>query len=214
MASMKRLLVTAAALPVLAFGACHGDRFQPREPSNLEGEEGEVIVETLWDEEPRSVIEIPDLLNPYEDDFNVCGCCCASHCGDGLDTSDFEAFIIGLKDEVTAKAAAAAEALIEAGPDLVRHEGWKDMAGDAMDILGNPILVVVQLPSGQWRKAAFEALPDLDVDPVEAFMIRKSVGNRLQAALKAAMEGRGLDEAEADAIAGKIIKAYLTNLSP
>jgi hypothetical protein len=213
MASMQRLLVTASVLLALASWSCTWNRAQAREPSDLEGEEGEVTVEALWDEEPRNVIEIPDLLNPYEDDFKACACCCAAQCGLEQDTSEFQDFIGDLKDEATAKAVAAAEALLHAGPDLVRHDGWKEMARDAMEILGNPILVVVQLPSGKWQKVSFEALPDLDLDSVEAFMVRKSVGDKMQAALKAGMMSRGLDAAEAEKIAAKIIKTYLKKLS-
>ena len=60
----------------------------------------------------------------------------------------------------------------------------------------------------------FEALPDLELDPVEAFMVRKSVGDKMQAALKAGMMSRGLDAAEAEKIAARIIKIYLKKLSP
>ena len=164
MVSMQRLLVTTSVLLALASWSCTWNRAQAREPSDLEGEEGEVTVEALWDEEPRNVIEIPDLLNPYEDDFGTCACCCAAQCGVAHDTSEFEDFVVGMKEEATAKAVAAAEALLDAGPDLVKHDGWKEMARDAMEILANPILVVVQLPSGKWQKVSFEALPDLDLE--------------------------------------------------
>lgn len=211
---MKRLLVTIPALLALVSWACHRDRVQTRDPSALEDDDVEVTVEAMWDEAPGSGIEIPDLLNPYENGPGACPCCCAAQCGGAENAPEFEAFVTDLKDRATAKAIASADAILEAGPDLVKHEGWMEMARDAMDLLSNPILVVVQLPSGKWRKVTFETLPDLDVDPVEVYLIQKSVGDRMKAALKASMIGHGMGDAEADAAAGKIVKAYLKKLSP
>lgn len=212
---MKSLLVTVTALLALVSWSCHRDRLQTRDPSALEDDDMEVTVEAMWDEGPRKIILTPDLLlNPFEDDSGGCACCCAAQCSGAKNTPEFEAFVTDLKDQAAAKAVASADALLKAGPDLVKHEGWMEIARDAMDLLGNPILVVVQLPSGKWRKVTYETLPDLDVDPVEVYMIQRSVGERVKAALKASMIGHGMGDAEADAAAGKIVKTYLEKLSP
>jgi len=184
-------------------------------PASLEQEEprDELIVEKVV-EGPQKVIEIPIPPNPYEDQPADCACCCAEACAGGVGSAEFNLFVSALKLEATMKIQAAANALLASGGDLVKYEGWQEIVKDCMDILGSPTLVVVQLSSGKWKKVKFEELATLDEDVREIALIKASVGEKMKAALAANMVGRGVVEADAKAIAGKIIKAYTDALVP
>jgi hypothetical protein len=184
-------------------------------PAYLTGEEpgDELIVEKVV-EGPQKVIEIPIPPNPYEDQPADCACCCKEACAGGVGSAEFDLFVIALKQEATMKIQAAADALLASGGDLVKFEGWQEIVKDCMDILGSPTLVVVQLSSGKWKKVKFEELATLDEDVREIALIKASVGEKMKAALAANMVGRGVAEADAKAIAGKIIKTYMDKIAP
>ncbi len=182
---------------------------------DVPGQQYVTVVETVVEVVRKDVIEIPLPPNPYEDDFNeelVCRCCCPNECGHGKESSEFAAFIQGLRAEATSRVNAVADALLKSGGDIMAYEEWQLIAKGCMELLGNPTIVIVQLPSGQWKKVKFEELGDMDVSPGEVFRIQKSVGVKMKAALKAGMISRGVPEPDADRLAGDILKTYLKNL--
>lgn len=212
--AMIAALLPAAACCVMAAGCEKGSLHASGSNDFLPGQ-NVTIVETVVEVDREDVIEIPLPPNPYEDDFDekaLCRCCCPGTCGHGLESSEFADFINELRSEATSRVNAVADALLKSGPDMMAYEEWQKIARGCMDLLSNPTLVIVQLPSGKWKKVKFEELADMDVRPGEVFRIQKSVGVKMKAALVAEMISRGVPESEADTIAGNIMKTYLKNL--
>jgi len=214
-ARILRIAVFLAVFPVFSPACRHGKVgvSEPGAGPAWEEPGDELIVEKVV-EGPQKVIEIPIPPNPYEDQPADCACCCAEACAVGVGSAEFDLFVGALKQEATMKIQAAADALLASGGDLVKYEGWQDIVKDCMDILGSPTLVVVQLSSGKWKKVKFEEIATLDEDVREISLIKASVGEKMKAALAANMVGRGVAEADAKAIAGKIIKTYVDELIP
>jgi hypothetical protein len=201
-------LLLAAGLAFLALSGC------ARTGAHAKGLEDELVVEKITEGETARVIEIPIPPNPYEDEAAACAaaCCCPNVCQKNEKVSELESFIGKLKAEATVRAEAAAAALLKAGPDLARYEDWKQIVRDSMDLLGSPTLVVVQLPSGKWKKVKFEKVPEMDISEAEVVMIQKSVGEKMQSAIAADMTARGVPAKEAGRIAEAIIKTYLEKI--
>ncbi|MFH1434663.1 MAG: hypothetical protein ABIJ56_03000 [Pseudomonadota bacterium] len=208
------VLPALLACCILAAG-CEKGSLHARAGNDVPGEQYAAVVETMVEVERADVIEIPLPPNPYEDDFNeelTCRCCCPNECGHGLESSEFTAFINELRAEATSRVNAVADALLKSGGDIMEYEEWQLIAKGCMELLSNPTIVIVQLPSGQWKKVKFEELGDMDVSPGEVFRIQQSVGVKMKAALKAEMISRGVPEPDADTLAGDILKTYLKNL--
>jgi hypothetical protein len=212
-ARILRIAAFMAAFSVCCPACRHGQVGVSEPGAGREEPRDELIVERVV-EGPPKVIEIPIPPNPYEDQPAECACCCAEACAGSVGSTEFNLFVGALKQEATMKIQAAADALLASGKDLVKVEGWQEIVKDCMDILGSPNLVVVQLSSGKWRKVKFEEIATLDEDVREISLIKAGVGEKMKAALAASMVGRGVAEADAKAIAGKIIKTYMDKLVP
>ncbi len=200
---VQTILILAAMM-----ASCAG-----RELGVIEPEIDVVTEQTIVLHDDTLVAEFHQPEQVTDDLAGSCQCQCVKPCGhaDGHHDELVE-LLDQIESESTTRGKAARDAVFEAGEDLVKYEGWQQMVKDMVELLSSPTLVLVQMPSGSFKKVKLEDVSDLDVGHTQIYTIKTQVSAKMKAALGAQMQSSGVPPGEAKAIASIVMDTFLASL--
>lgn len=200
--------IGALVLAVAAWGCTHAGTTEIRTSASLE-EQDYSIVEVIEDPALRTktILLIPE--NPYGDDGD-CPCTCPTGCV--ATASELRALVAKLKLKATRRAEASAAAVLVAGDELLAYESWQDVVTSTMDLLSNPMIVIVRDAGGKLKKVHLEKLGTMDLSTTQIVSIKNKVSGKMQSAITANMIVHGIPEKNAKAYSKDIMQVYMSKM--
>lgn len=208
-ATIRKAMMVLTGLAVASCATRELEVLEPETEVVSELESAQELV--IYDQAEVSITHTPV---PGTDELEEpCPCECVLDCEKSAEKEgQLHELLSKMQDEANRRAEAAAEAAMTVGLDLMEYEKWETMIKGLVDLLSSPTLVIVQMPTGSFKKVKLEELSDLDVSSSQVFTIKSQVSAKMKAALSAQMESYGVPATDAKKLSSHMMDTYLSEL--